>query len=128
MTGERLRKIISGIAGQTVAGEGPMIQFRIDGVSMLCIYDETHDRMRVICRIAPYDQVTAEQRDAVLEANFHSALDARYAVSEGILYAAFIHPLSSLTEPDLLSGIAQTRQLGLTFGGEYSSGALHFGG
>ncbi len=29
-------------------------------------------------------------------ANFHTALDARYAISDGVIYAAFIHPLSSL--------------------------------
>lgn len=62
-----------------------------------------------------------------MEANFHSALDARYAVSDGVLYSAFIHPLASLTERDLISGIGQTRQLALTFGRKYSSGALHFG-
>jgi len=128
MTGERLRANISAIADEAVAGEGPVIRFRIGDAVMVAIYDEARDRMRVIRPVLPLDKVTADQRDAVLEANFHSALDARYAVSDGMLYAVFLHPLSSLTERDLASGIEQTRVLASTFGTDYSSGALHFGG
>lgn len=128
MTGTRLREVISRIADEAVAGEGQIIRFRIGETTLICLYDESHNRMRVVCPVVPYGQVTAEQRDLAMEANFHSALDARYAVGEGILYAAFIHPLSSLAAEDLVSGIAQARQLALTFGREYTSGSLYFNG
>lgn len=64
----------------------------------------------------------------VLEANFHSALDARYATSDGVLYAAFIHPLSPLTEAEVRSAVAQVASLVRSFGTTYSSGELVYGG
>ena len=62
------------------------------------------------------------------EANFHTALDARYAFNKGILYAAYIHPLSTLTKAQLESALEQTATLAATFGKEYSSGSLIFKG
>ena len=128
MNGRKLGEIISHITGGQMKCEGPTIHFQIEGSTLLCIFDETHERMRVICPVIAFDQVTTQQREAVMEANFHSALDARYAVSNGTLYATFIHPLPSLTERDLISAIHQTHQLASTFGTDYTSGALHFGG
>ena len=128
MNGKQLAAIISNLSNDQITCEGPMIHFSVDGTSLLCVFDETHDRIRVICPVIAIDQVPPAQRDAVMEANFHSALDARYAVSGGTLYSAFIHPLSSLTERDLISGISQTQHLAATFGTDYTSGTLHFGG
>jgi len=128
LTGDDLRDVISRIADESVAGEGSIIRFRMGETTLICIYDEIHDRMRVVCPIAPLARVTEDERDLALEANFHSALDARYAASEGVLYSIFIHRLSSLAARDLVSGIEQTRKLALTFGREYTSGALHFWG
>ena len=50
------------------------------------------------------------------------------AISEGMLYSAYIHPLSPLTDDEVLSAIAQVAKANITFGTEYSSGALVFGG
>ncbi|NJL83304.1 MAG: hypothetical protein HC890_10765, partial [Chloroflexaceae bacterium] len=54
-------------------------------------------------------------------------LDARYAVSNGVVFAAFVHPLSTLDERDFLSALRQVSQLVRNFGTSYSSGALSFG-
>ena len=62
----------------------------------------------------------------MLVANFHNALDARYAVSNGNVFAAFLHPLSSLEENDLRSALRQVSQLVANFGTTYSSGGLQF--
>ena len=59
--------------------------------------------------------------------NFHLALDARYAIAKGVLYAAYIHPLKELTEQQLQSAVIQVSTLRLTFGTTYTSGALTFG-
>lgn len=64
----------------------------------------------------------------MLQANFDAILDARYAIANDLVWAVFIHPLSSLTEDDFISGIAQTVTAAETFGTTYSSGALVFGG
>lgn len=63
-----------------------------------------------------------------MQANFDSALDARYAIAKGKLWSAFIHPLSELNEEQFFSGLAQTITLVKSYGETYSSGALIFKG
>ncbi len=103
-------------------------RFKIEGVSLTLVYDEGRDRMRVIAVIAPVNQLTPEQIVRCLQANFDSALDARYALAQGVLWSAFIHPLGSLDREELISGIGQTVNLVNSFGTTYSSGALVYGG
>lgn len=83
--------------------------------------------MRIIAPIARYQDLTREQLDTALAANFHRALDARYALSNGIMYSVYIHPLSSLDEVQLRSAIFQVSNLALSFGRDYTSGVLDFG-
>lgn len=128
MTGEDLESIIREIFGEEVAAEGPVIQFALEGIPLICIYDDSHDRMRIVSPIKPYEEVSDEEKDNMMESNFHGALDARYAKSGDLLYAAFIHPLSSLRKSDILSAIYQVASLHATFGEEYSSGLMTFGG
>jgi hypothetical protein len=45
-----------------------------------------------------------------------------------MLWSAFIHPLSDLSDHQFIDGLAQTVNLAATFGTTYSSGALVFGG
>jgi len=109
-------------------GEGGVVKFEYHGVRMAVISDATHDRMRIIAPIKKYAGTSQEQIDNMMVANFHSALDARYAVSQGILYSAFIHPLSTLDEGMLKSAMDQVANLAMSFGSEYTSGSLVFGG
>ena len=85
-----------------------------------------HNRMRIVSPVVKESRLTREQRRRILEANFHTALDARYATSQGTVYATFIHPLSQLTAAELRSAISQVANLVKTFGTTYSSGALEF--
>ncbi len=94
---------------------------------MYLISDVAHDRMRIISTITEYKDVTKEQLDAMMVSNFHTAIDARYGVSHGILYSAYIHPLSSLSEEQIKSAVTQVANLTLSFGSEYSSGLLRYG-
>ena len=64
----------------------------------------------------------------LMQANFDTALDARYAVAQGRLWGVFIHPLSPLEHDQFLSGLAQTVNLALSYGQSYSGGASVFGG
>jgi hypothetical protein len=104
------------------------VLFVYNTVQMALVSDVKHDRMRIISPIARFEEVDDEHRDAVMGANFHSALDARYAVSNGVMYSAYIHPLSPLTEQQLLSAMEQVSNLVLTYGDQYSSGELIYGG
>ncbi|TQV71146.1 YbjN domain-containing protein [Exilibacterium tricleocarpae] len=112
----------------TARGGGGVLQFEYDGVILLCVSDVANDRMRILAPIGDYDGITPQQKDLMLVANFHTALDARYAVSRGVLYAAFIHPLSTLDAGEVGSAVRQVATLMQTFGGDYSSGALNFQG
>ncbi|WOO43256.1 hypothetical protein [Rubellicoccus peritrichatus] len=127
MTGADLHRIIETVADES-EGDANVIQFIVKDIPLICIYDETHNRMRIISPVIQFDDVTEAQKDAMLESNFHGALDARYATSNGTVYAAFIHPLSSLNDQEVISAIYQVMSLQQTFGTEYSSGLLTFGG
>ncbi len=127
MTQERMEAILRERVDEARGGGGGL-EFRYAGVAMLCISDPSHDRMRIIAPIRSEADVSDHQRRLALAANFHTALDARYASSEGVLYAAFIHPLSPLDEAQLLSALRQVASLALSFGTTYSSGELIFGG
>jgi hypothetical protein len=108
-------------------GSGGVVQFEYESVPMMAISDPRHDRMRIIAPVARYSEVSREQLDRMMEANFHTALDARYGVSRGIVYAAFLHPLSSLDTTGVQSALEQVANLALTYGKSYSSGELRFG-
>ena len=64
----------------------------------------------------------------MMQANFDTALDARYAVAQGRVWGIFIHPLGALERAEFLSGLAQTVNLARTYGTLYSGGAQVFGG
>lgn len=127
MNVSKLEEIIHKSAGQ-VKGGNNYWEFTASGVRMACVADPRHDRMRIIAPIVKVSELTADQRDKMLEANFHSTLDARYAVSNGVVYAAYIHPLSPLLDSEVESGVKQVMELVRTFGTTYSSGQLVFGG
>ena len=95
---------------------------------MMVVTDETNDRMRIIAPIVSVDQLDKEVLLDCLSANFHSALDVKYAISNDILWCVFIHPLSPLTELELQSAIEQVYYGTATFGSTYSSTPLLFGG
>ncbi len=96
---------------------------------LLVMSDPAANRMRVM---APVLQVDLEDEDDLklvllaMHANYDRALDARYALHNGVLWSAFIHPLSSLTEADLKSGLSQVETLHRNTGTTFSSGGLLF--
>ena len=69
-----------------------------------------------------------EELMRLMQANFDSALDARYAVAQGRLWGVFIHPLSPLEREQFLSALVQTINVARTYGDTYASGAITYGG
>ncbi len=126
MTNEALGKILSQHV-DALEGEPGRWKFTVDGVPMLCLTDATHDRMRIVAPVTKVSEMTDQQNAQVMEANFHTALDARYATTGGMLFAAFLHPLSTLSPEEARSALRQVSQLARTFGSSYSSGELLFG-
>lgn len=107
-----------------MAGNG--IELTIADVPVLIIMDPVADRMRALVPIRDAAGMGPEEMARVMQANFDTALDARYAIAQGRLWAAFIHPLSPLERDQLISGIGQTVNIALTYGSSYSGGALSF--
>ncbi len=121
---------LQGILKETVEklkGDNGQWRFTLAGVEMALLTSAPHDRMRIVAPIGPEAQLTDPQRKRMLEANFHSALDVRYATSNGLVYAAYIHPLSPLRREEIQSALRQVAELVKTFGTTYSSGELSFG-
>jgi len=125
MTQEKMEAYVLQNA-QVLGEEEGYILFRFQGVKMALISDEELNRMRIIAPITQYSDLAPKIKDSLMHSNFHLALDARYAVSEDTLYAAFIHPLSTLAQEDLQSALQQVYNLHSSFGKTYSSGQLDF--
>lgn len=107
-----------------IVGPPGAIQTQIDGISIYLISQPEFDRMRIVAPIAMAKNLNRRVLEILMEANFRSALDARYAISDGVIYAVFMHPISSL-EPELLrSGLSQVVSLVKTFGTTFSSGDM----
>lgn len=102
--------------------------FHVGQNLVILIYDVNADRMRLVSPIVEIGTVDDERLMRLMQADFDSALDARYAVAKGVLWSVFIHPLTSLTPEEFGSGLGQTVNLVRNYGTNYSSGALIFGG
>ena len=111
-----------------VEREGNAWAFEYLDTPVLVVTDPIANRMRILSPVVEIEQVTEDQWAAILVANFHTALDARYAVSGQMVYSLFLHPLESLTEADLRSAVSQVVVLKKTFGSSYNSTGVVFGG
>ncbi|MEO1351409.1 MAG: hypothetical protein AAFW84_21805 [Cyanobacteria bacterium J06635_15] len=125
MTIERLEDILQDTANDLQGGEGQW-QLTLEGQSIIVLADAANNRMRIVAPVVDANTLSAQQVQAMLVANFHSTLDARYAVTNGTVVAVFVHPLASLQAADLQSGLRQVANLATNFGTSYSSGELGF--
>ncbi len=110
----------------SIAGQSGAWQLMIEETFMLCFTDEANNRMRIISPIAEMNDITDDQVGAAMEANFHSALDVRYAISDGIMWSAFIHPLRELSPAQAVDAVIQVYSAAVTFGDTYASTNLSF--
>lgn len=108
--------------------EGNAWQFLFGGRQMLLIADPDADRMRLMTPVARAADLDEQLQYRLLQANFDTALDARYAVAQDLVWSAYIHPLSALNPPQLSDALLQVWTAAATFGTTFSSGALQYGG
>lgn len=126
MTVERLSEIVLDIdpdAALTPNG----LELTLEDIPLLIVVAPEADRMRAMVSIASAEDVTPEEMLRMMQANFDTALDARYAVAQGRVWGVFIHPLAALEREQLLSGLAQTVNLARSYGSLYTGGANVFG-
>lgn len=126
MTPQRLLQIASALDEDATISPGG-ITITINDVPVLIVMDPGMNRMRAMVPIRLVDGMTEDELARVMQANFDTALDARYAIARGQLWGVFIHPLRELQRDQLISGIGQTVNLALTYGTLYSGGAAQFG-
>ena len=125
MTNSRLERLIKRI-DENAQGRTGFWTFTVQDHSLAVITDQKVNRMRIISAIGKSEDLPQDELYRLMQANFDSSLDARYAIAKETLWSAFIHPLSTLTDRDFLSGIGQVVNLVETLGSSYSSGLLIF--
>ena len=127
MTLDRLDAIIRAL-DPGAQSNGTVWQFAVGEVQLLVVTDESADRMRALTPVARSTDISPEQMTRMMQANFDSALDARYAIAKDVLWSAYIHPLSPLHKDQFISGVGQVVNLAQSYGTLYSSGAMQYGG
>jgi len=127
MTLPRMAEIVQALDPDAQAS-GAGFSLVIDDIPLLIVTDVQANRMRAMVPIRSAETMTPEEMQRVMQANFDTALDARYAVAQGQLWGVFLHPFKELERDQLISGIAQTVNVAKTYGALYSSGAAQFGG
>ncbi|WP_171100537.1 MULTISPECIES: hypothetical protein [unclassified Ruegeria] len=127
MTYERLGNILFAL-DPDAQPQGPGFALTVAEVPIFVVTDVNADRMRAMVAIRSADDLSPEDMRRMMQANFDSTLDARYAIANGTLWAAYIHPLSTLEKDQLISGLGQTINIAKTYGSLYSGGGHEFGG
>lgn len=127
MTPQRMAAIMTALDENAII-EPRGISLTVASVPVTVIVDQRANRMRILVPISSVEGLDEGTLLRLMQANFDTALDARYAVANGRLWSTFIHPLAELRGDQLISGLAQTVTLAQTFGDTYTSGAIMFGG
>ncbi len=127
MTGERLIELVARI-DPGFQRQGNAVQFSLRERPVMLVFDPDSGRMRVLSPVAQAGILDASLMRRMLQANFDSALDARYALANEIVWSVFIHPLAELSESQFSSALAQVVVAAETFGTTFTSGALVYGG
>lgn len=127
MNNEKLEEIYTSVS-DSIKGKPGAWQFFIKEVPLMCLTDTNHNRMRIISPIANSENLNEELIKAALVANFHTALDVKYAVSDGVLWSVFIHPLKELSKHQVEDAVSQVYNANINFGTTFTSTSLTFPG
>ncbi|MEL6812567.1 MAG: hypothetical protein AAFP76_14655 [Bacteroidota bacterium] len=125
MNNERLYTVLSTLVDE-IEGNSGQWQFTIEGVQFIVLTDELHNRMRIISPIAKASDLTEQDLKRCMQANFHSALDVKYSISDELLWVAFLHPFKELVARQVEDAVQQVYSAVQTYGDTYSSSNLYF--
>ncbi len=107
---------------------GTTVEYDLNGTRIYLITDETHNRMRFMSPVIEKDKLKNEDYQAILNANFDRALDAKYALYQDILWAVYTHPLKEHSQAQVVNAFHQVKALVQNYGSSYSSTDVVFGG
>ncbi len=109
-------------------GEAGVWRADVDGIEVYVLADEGADRVRVMSPVVRADRDDHELLLVLLSANFDRALDAHYAVQNGVAWCLFVHTLSGLTSEGLGKAIKAVLTLARNTGTTFASGDVRFTG
>jgi hypothetical protein len=95
--------------------------FHYRDVEMMLFTDETNDRIRIISPINSIDDQEPKYLHRLLQANFLTAIDVRYAIYQDTLWAVFVRSLSTLTRSEFEDALNQVAALAKSTGSDFSS-------
>jgi len=125
MDNSALEKVIYVVA-DSVKGQAGNWQFAVRDRLLICISDTNNNRMRIMTPIIEQKKLAYTDMLKLMEANFHTALDVKYAITDGFLWSVFIHPLKELSKEQVLRAIEQVYTAAHTYGSSYNSTGLTF--
>ncbi|MFD0858403.1 type III secretion system chaperone family protein [Roseovarius aquimarinus] len=102
----RIGRILAAIDPELRA-QGSGWRLTVEGQIVLVVTDIPAGRLRVMAPVVLATRLEPTDLEALLRANFDSALDARYALAEGLVWAMFARPLADLGKGEFISGLAQ---------------------
>ena len=126
MNNDRLGNLIRGVATEMLEDQTGFWRFQIEDALVFVVTDESHNRMRIMTPVAELAQISEEECQVLLGANFDRALDARYCSNDGVVWSAFLHPLRELKDQQFLDALDQVVRLSKNFGTTYTSSDLIF--
>lgn len=125
-TAAAVRSVLEEVALDVGGAEGQFVA-KYRNVRILVHANEHHGRMRIATPVAAAHDLPQGELRMLLEANYSRALDARYAIGDGVVWALFIRPMAGLDRETFLDGADQVVNLKKTFGTSYRSTDLTFG-
>lgn len=111
MTPQELPNTLATLFGDAVQTLAPgSYQVETKGFRMLVLLSEAQDWLRILLPIVPAVEVMPFMEE-LLEANFDSTLETRYALHQDLLWGIFQHSLVGLTDNDLTLAIQHLAEL-----------------
>jgi hypothetical protein len=101
-------------------GAGQIWCARVEPFDVYILADERADRVRITIPVARADAHDHELLLVLLSANFDRALDAHYAVYDGLVWCLFTHALASLTPDDIDRALEGVLRLAANTGTTFS--------
>ena len=95
---------------------------------LFILTNEPHNRMRIFTPVINQKELKKGEMESMLNANFHAALDAKYALYGEFVVSLFTHPLREIQIHQFLDALKQVATAANNFGTTFSSTDIIFGG
>jgi hypothetical protein len=101
--------------------------FQASGFPIVVRTQEKMNRIKIVAFIEDARKLEIQKLQKVLEANYHSTMDARYSLTDGYFVSLYFHHFKELSEEQFLNALWQVISCAETFGSTYSGGSFSFG-